>query len=99
MNNLYALEDLGSLRKYLKYPFTSNDTGYRKPCAKGLKMLSEKMKIDSSEMVFVGDEEKDMICALNAGAYAVLINREDIVKQYGQDMEIHSLTEVLDIVF
>lgn len=97
MDNRYALEDIASIIKYIEYPFTSNDAGYRKPCTKGLEMLSEKMRTDLSDIVFVGDEEKDMVCARNAGAYAVLINRDDVVKDYGQDKEIHTLTELLHL--
>ena len=97
MDNIYALEDIASIIKYIDYPFTSNDAGYRKPCTKGLEMLSEKMQTDLSEIVFVGDEEKDMVCAGNAGAYAVLINRDDVVKDYGQDKVIHTLTELLPL--
>ncbi len=97
MDNKYALEDIASIIKYIAYPFTSNDTGYRKSCAKGLEILSEKMQIDISDIVFVGDEEKDMVCARNAGAYAVLINRDGNVKKYGQDWEIHTLTELFQL--
>lgn len=50
-----------------------------------------------SEIVFVGDEEKDMVCANNAGAYAVLINREPVTKNYGQARTIHALTELLTL--
>lgn len=98
MDNSYVLDDISSLIHYIDYPYTSNDVGYRKPSIKGLMMLVEKMHVDISEIVFVGDEEKDMICANNAGAYSVLINRDDAVKNYGQAREIHSLTELLDIV-
>lgn len=94
MDNVYALEDLSVLRKYIDYPFTSNDTGVRKPCAKGLQMLSETMRIALSDIVFVGDEEKDMICANRAGVYPVLINREGTLKEYGQRREIRSLLEL-----
>lgn len=97
MDNEYALEDIDSILKYLEYPYTSNDTGYRKSCTKGLEILSEKMQTAISDIVFVGDEEKDMSCASNAGAYAVLINREDVRKDYGQDKEISSLTELLEL--
>lgn len=97
MDNVYALEDIAAIRKYIAYPFTSNDVGYRKPSTKGLEMLAEKMHIDISEMIFVGDEEKDVICANNAGAYSVLINRDSTVKNYGQNKEIHSLVELLKI--
>lgn len=98
MDNVYALEDIMSLRKYIKYPFTSNDVGYRKPCVEGLKMLSDKMNIALSDIVFVGDEKKDMLCGINAGVYPVLINREGVTKNYGQAKEISSLMELLDIV-
>ena len=97
MDNIYALEDIAPIIKYIDYPFTSNDTGYRKSCTKGLEILSEKMQTDISEIVFVGDEEKDMLCARNAGAYAVLINRDSVFKEYGQDKNIHTLTELLQL--
>lgn len=98
MDNVYALEDIAAIRKYIDYPFTSNDVGYRKPSTKGLELLAEKIQIDISEMIFVGDEEKDIICANNAGAYSVLINRDNVGKNYGQNKEIHSLAEILSIV-
>ena len=98
MDNEYALEDIADIRKYIDYPFTSNDVGFRKPSTKGLEILAEKMQVDISEMIFVGDEEKDVICANDAGAYSVLINRDSVEKNYGQKKEIHSLAELLSIV-
>lgn len=95
---MYALEDIAPLRRYIDYPLTSNDVGFRKPRPEGLGLLSEKMQVDISELIFVGDEQKDMRCAANAGAYAVLINRDGTVKYYGQDREIASLEELSDIV-
>lgn len=95
MDNVYALEDISSIIKYIDYPFTSNDVGYRKPRAEGLKFLSEKMQVKVEEIAFVGDEEKDIMCAFNAGAYSILINRSDSVKNYGQNKEISSLDELL----
>ena len=44
MDNLYALEDIAPVIKYIDYPFTSNDTGYRKSCTKGLELLSKKCR-------------------------------------------------------
>ena len=98
MDNTYALEDIASLIKYIDYPITSNDVGYRKPSTKGLSLLSEKMNIALCEMAFVGDEEKDMICAIQAGVYSVLINRDNTIKNFGQDMEIHALSELPHIL-
>ena len=98
MDNVYVLEDIRAVIKYIDYPLTSNDVGYRKPCAVGLKLLAEKMQVDMKEMIFVGDEEKDIMCAANAGVYSVLINRSNEVKNYGQDKEIKALDELLSMV-
>ena len=98
MDNIYALEDIKTIIRYIDYPLTSNDVGYRKPRAEGLKLLAEKMQVDMKEMVFVGDEEKDIMCAANAGVYSVLINRSDEIKNYGQNREIKALDELLTMV-
>ena len=98
MDNKYALDDISDIRKYIACPCTSNDTGYRKPNAEALMFVADKMKVDISEAIFVGDEEKDILCAQNAGAYSVLINRDRTEKKYGQDAEIHSLDELLVIL-
>ena len=95
MDNIYALEDISAVIKYIDYPLTSNDVGYRKPRAEGLKLLASKMQVDMKEMIFVGDEEKDIACAANAGVYSVLINRSNEIKNYGQNKEIKSLDELL----
>ena len=61
-------------------------------------MIADKLGIDPSEMAFVGDEIKDMICAHNAGSKAILINRTEEDKDYGQDMKIRDLSELIDIL-
>ncbi len=53
------------------------------------------MQISTKEMVFVGDEEKDILCAANAGVYSILINRDGGIKNFGQDQEIDSLDKLL----
>lgn len=98
MDNIYALEDISSIVEYIDYPFTSNDIGYRKPHVKGLQIIAEKMGISLEEMIYVGDEAKDMVCANNAGAYSVLINRSNDLKEYNQKKEISSLCELLEII-
>ena len=87
--------DIGPLIKYIDLPYTSNDTGYRKPCKEGLLMIAYKLGIDPSEMAFVGDESKDMECARNAGVKAILINRTDEKKDFGQDIVISDLNELI----
>ncbi len=96
MDNIYALDDIKNIRQYIDFPYTSNDTGYRKPSGKGLRMLADKMNLAVSEMIFVGDEKKDIECAHNAGAKAVLINRTGEGKDYGQEIQIISLYDILE---
>lgn len=84
MDNEYALGDLSDILNYIEYPYTSNDSGYRKPCVEGLLLLAGKMGVDISKVIFVGDEEKDILCAKNAGAYAVLINRKRRINSMGR---------------
>lgn len=98
MDNSYAFADIAEVLGYIDIPFTSNDAGYRKPNRKGLEILAGKMKIRTSEMIFAGDEKKDVECALAAGATAVLINRDQEEKDFGQDYTIRSFDELLKIV-
>ena len=98
MDNVYALGDIGPLIKYIDLPYTSNDIGYRKPCKEGLIRIAREFNVDPEELAFVGDEKKDIECAHNAGAVAILINRTEEVKDFGQDIEIKSLSELLNIL-
>ena len=98
MDNEFAFADIAEVIGYIDIPFTSNDAGYRKPHPRGLEILADKMKTVPPEMIFVGDERKDVECAVNAGAVAVLINRDDEEKDFGQDYTIRSLKELPDIL-
>lgn len=95
MDNKYALEDIDILRKYIAYPLTSNDVVFRKPCTIGLELLCQKMNTKISETVVIGDEKKDILCANDAGAYSILINRDGKTKKYNQAKEISSIYELL----
>lgn len=58
-------------------------------------MIASEFGIDPSEIAFVGDESKDIVCAHNAGTKAVLINRTGEKKDFGQDIEIRDLNELV----
>ena len=98
MDNKYALYDIKDIIKYIQYPFTSNDIGYRKPSAVRLYYIAKQVGADTSQIMFVGDENKDIICAKNSGAVAVLLNRSEENKDYGQDHTINSLSELLELI-
>lgn len=44
----------------------------------------ERIVVDSNEMIYVGDEEKDIIGANSLGIYSILINRTNNTIEYGQ---------------
>ena len=98
MDNQYALEDIKEISQFVTYPYTSNDIGYRKPNAAGLLFLMKQLDVDASEILFVGDEKKDMECAHNAGVTGVLISRRNEVKNLGQDYTISSLNQLINIL-
>lgn len=98
MDNKYAFEDIAVIKKYIQYPYTSNDIGYRKPNAKGLQLIANQLEVDIRNIIFVGDEMKDILCARNAGAISVLINRSNEEKNFGQDYVIATLTGLLGII-
>ncbi len=83
---------------YFDLTLTSNDIGFRKPNIKGLRTIADKFGIAPEEMVYVGDEEKDIICANNGGAVSVLIDRKRKGSQFGQKYKIHSLGELCGII-
>ena len=97
MDNEYALGDLGKLIEYIDLPYTSNDIGFRKPLGIGLIRIAEEFHIDPSELVFVGDEQKDIECAHNAGTKGILINRIKVDKDFGQDYMINDLSGLIDL--
>lgn len=98
MDNEFAFEDIKDVIDLIDMPFTSNDAGLRKPDGRGLMILSEKSGIKTSEMIFAGDEKKDIECALDAGAVPVLINRDGESKSFGQAYTIKSLNEILALI-
>lgn len=97
MDNIYSLNDIKSISEYIDVALTSVDVGYRKPNEKGFKLLLERLNVTPEEMIFVGDEEKDISGANNVGIWSVLINRDNILKDYSQHYTIGNLLELLNI--
>ena len=60
--------------------------------------LNQCFNIDPSELVFAGDEKKDIECAHNAGTKGILINRTDEDKEFGQDHTINDLSGLLSLL-
>jgi len=74
--------------------FTSVDVGFRKPNPRGFLALARALAVRPAEMIYVGNESKDVVGANSAGLFSVLIDRDGFVPQYGQSAVIHSLAEI-----
>ena len=78
---------------------TSVDVGFRKPDPHGFAALASLLGCDPGEMLFVGNEEKDVIGAQAAGMVSVLLWRgPGSVPSWGQDFAIEELTSVADLI-
>lgn len=73
------LKDFAMLTDYIDLILTSVDVGCRKPCKEGFLKTAECFNILPNEMIYVGDEEKDIVGANSVGAVSVLINRSKLV--------------------
>ena len=86
-------KDISELLNYFDYYVSSSVAGYRKPHNKGLQMISDKYSVPITELVFVGDEEKDRKTALNADCKFIKIQRTE--KDSGSIGNLYELLEVL----
>ncbi len=68
-------KDIAGLLPYFDYYVSSAICGFRKPNCTGLKKIAKHFNTPVSELVFVGDEEKDRETAQNAGCKFIRINR------------------------
>ena len=98
MDNVFSLEDISVLSDFIDIAITSVDVGYRKPNSAGYLKLLESLEIYPDEMIFIGDEEKDIIGAKKLGIVSALINRSKEIKDFGQDYTLESLSEIFSIL-
>lgn len=98
MDNEFSLKDIAMLSGSIDFILTSVDVGYRKPNQKGYLKIIEHFGVLPNEMLYVGDEEKDITGANSIGAISVLINRGDSGKAFNQDFTISSLDKLVKIV-
>ena len=98
MDNKYALKDIAEIRNYFDAGFTSTDIGFRKPNAAGYNALARALCVPAQQMMYVGDEEKDIVGANNVGMVSVLVNRSGEAKNWGQDYTVGSLCEIVKII-
>lgn len=87
------------LLPYFDMYVSSVSCGYRKPNPKGLNDIAEEFSVTPDNMIFVGDEEKDIRTAKRFGCASVLIDRYNSNTDFGQDFTIKNLNQLTDIFF
>ena len=60
--------------------------------------MLEKFNCTPNEMIYIGDEQKDIVGAQKVGMIAILINREDREKEFNQNYTIKNLTEIIKLI-
>lgn len=98
MDDKFSLKDIEKISDYIDLKLTSRNVGYRKPHGKAFKIMLEKFNCKPQEMIFVGDEKKDIQGAQNVGIQTVLINRNKEEKEFNQDYTVTNLLEIIDII-
>ena len=56
----FSLKDIEEIKNYIDLKLTSENVGYRKLNSKGFKMMLDKFECNSDEILYIGDEEKDI---------------------------------------
>jgi putative hydrolase of the HAD superfamily len=76
---------------------TSVEVGVRKPEPPGYIALANRLGVTPSEMMYVGNEPKDVIGARQAGVVAVFLDRARTGGTHGQQFTIVTLSNIDDI--
>jgi putative hydrolase of the HAD superfamily len=92
--NGFVAEEIKPINKNMDIILSSVDIGYREPNINGYIMLAKKLETKTNEMVYMREEEKDIIGANNAGIISILINRSDKKMNYGEKYQFKNLREM-----
>lgn len=77
---------------------TSVEVGVRKPEPAGYRELAKRLNVEPKQMLYIGNEPKDVIGAKQAGACAVFLDRDNSGADHGQDFTISTLGEACEIL-
>lgn len=86
------------LMPYFDMYVSSISCSYRKPNPKGLSDIAENFGVISSEMIMIGDEEKDIKTAKRFDCKSVLIDRRDRNANFGQDYTVTDLNGLWEML-
>ena len=95
MARRFVEDDVAQIAPCINVVLTSVEVGYRKPHPRGYLALAERLGVSPMDMIYVGNEEKDIVGARIAGMTSVLINRHGDGADFAQERTITSLEELL----
>ena len=96
-----VLQDLSAagLDSLAPSTLTSAEIGVRKPDPAGFEALAHHLRCAAATMLYVGNEQKDIVGAKASGMTAALVLRGDApVPAWGQDLTVTSLEQLLPVV-
>lgn len=94
MPNEIFRRSIRELLGYFDLYVSSASCGFRKPNQAGLWQIAEHFNVPISELIFVGDKEKDRLAAQKAGYLFVYMNRKEKAGKGISDL--YELLEILD---
>ena len=98
MDDEFSLNDIKEISDYIDLKLTSCNVGYRKPNKKGFEKMINEFSCKPNELIYVGDEKKDIDGINKIGGISILLDRENSGKEFGQNYKIKSLNEIINII-
>lgn len=100
MPRRYVENDLSraGLLDFVEALLTSGDVGVRKPEPAGYVDLASLLEVAAEELLYVGNEQKDIVGARAAGCRTALLSLDGARPEWGQQATISSLDQLLTIV-
>lgn len=86
------------LMPYFDLYVSSTSCRYRKPNIKGLVDIATHFGVKPDEMIFIGDERKDVLVANSFGCTSFYIDRYNNNRDFGQKYTVSNLNEFYNIV-
>ncbi len=77
---------------------TSVEVGVRKPEPAGYRELAKRLTVEPKQMLYIGNEPKDVIGASAAGAVSVFLDRNNSRANHGQDFTAATLADLDEIL-
>lgn len=93
-----VLDDLrlAQVERLADTTITSVEAGWRKPSAQGFALLARRLEVSPAEMLYVGNERKDIEGARATGMRAALLwSSDEAVPDWGQSHTVSRLADVL----